>query len=80
MHSKTDNIEIIINHKANEVTAELFKSLIKKYQIGLEKSLKGSDFTLDCVHSWYCKCRKINFKWGGSYIVFPDWAKTKKEQ
>ena len=51
MHSKIDNIEIIINHEANEVTAELFKSLIKKYQIGLEKSLKGSDFILDCVHS-----------------------------
>ena len=74
MHSKSDNIEIIINVK------EIFDLLIKKYQIGLEKTMGGSDFILDCVHLLYYKCHKINSNRGGSYIDSPDWIKTKKQQ
>ena len=33
MHSKGDNIEIMINDKGDEVIKELFDSLIEKYQI-----------------------------------------------
>ena len=32
MHSKSDDIEILINDEANEVTKELFGSLKKRYQ------------------------------------------------
>ena len=41
MHSKSDNIEIIISHKANEVIEELFQSLLSRYQILLETSVKS---------------------------------------
>ena len=37
MHSKTDNIEIMNNDITDEVTEELFKSLLKRYQNNLEK-------------------------------------------
>ena len=50
MHSKGDDIEIMINDKANEVIKELFQSLVSRYQIGLEISMRGSDFIFDCVH------------------------------
>ena len=43
MHSKSDNIEIMINNKADEVIDELFQSLLSMYQIGLETLTKGSD-------------------------------------
>ena len=36
MHSKSDNIEIMINDKADEVIGELFKSLLKIYQNNFE--------------------------------------------
>ena len=32
MHTKSDNIEIMINGKADEAVEELFKSLCKRYQ------------------------------------------------
>ena len=32
MHSNSDNIEIMINDKADEVTEELFQSLLSSYQ------------------------------------------------
>ena len=77
MHSKRENIEIMINDKANEVKKELFQSLLSSYQIGLEKSMRGSDFNFDCVHLLYYKCHKINFQHRESYIDSPDWIKNK---
>ena len=35
MHSKTDNKEININDKADEVIEKLFKSLLNRYQNNL---------------------------------------------
>ena len=81
MHSKSDNIEIMINDKADEVIGELFEYFfIKSYQIGLKTSMRSSDFIFDYVRLLYDKCHKINFKRGVSYIDSPDWIKIKKEQ
>ena len=37
MHSKSDNIEILIGNETDEIIAELFESFLQKYQEGLEK-------------------------------------------
>ena len=78
MHSKSDNIEIMINDKADEVIEELFHSLLSRYQIGLKASMKGSEFVFDYVHLSYYKWHKINPNRGGSYIDSPDWIKKQK--
>ena len=78
MLSKSDNIEFMSYDNANEVVNELFESLLLRYQIGLETSMRGSNFIFDSVQLLYCKCLKINFKSGGSYINSPDWIKKKK--
>ena len=57
---------------------EIFQSLLSSYQIGLETSMRGSDFIFDCVNLLYYKCHKINIKHGGSYIDSPGWIKKKK--
>ena len=55
MRSKSGNIEIMINDKADEVVEELFQSLLSRYYFGLKTSMKGSDFIFDCVHLlYYC--------------------------
>ena len=59
MHSKSDNKEIMIYDKADEIIKELFESFVSRYQIGLETSMKGSDSIFGCLHSLYYKCRKI---------------------
>ena len=74
MHSKSDNIEIMIN---DEAITELFDSLKNRSQNNLE-SMKGSEFVLDYVHLLYCKCPKINTNHGGSYIDSPHWIKNKR--
>ena len=50
MHSKSDNIEILINDEADEVIEGLFKSLLSRYQNNLEKAMTGSEFVFDYVH------------------------------
>ena len=55
MHSKIDDIEFLSNDNANEVTNELFESLLSRYQIGLETSVRWSDFIFDAVQLLYYK-------------------------
>ena len=49
MHSKRDNIEIMISDEADVVTKEIFDSLKNRYQNNLE-STKGSEFVLDYIN------------------------------
>ena len=70
-HSRSDNIEIIINDKVNAVIENLFEAALNRYQFGLETSMTGRDFIFDCVNLLYCKYHKINFNRGGSYIDSP---------
>ena len=63
---------------ANEVIKEIFESLLSRYQIGLEKSMKENEFIFDSIQLLCYKYSKINFKHGGSYIESPNWIKNKK--
>ena len=40
----------MVNDKPDEVTEKLFKLLLNRYQVGLETSIRGSDFIFDCTH------------------------------
>ena len=54
MYSKSDNIEIMMNYKADEIIRELFDSLKIRYQNNLE-SMKGGEFVFDYVHLLHYK-------------------------
>ena len=77
MHSKSDNIEIMMNDKADEIIEELFDSRKNRYRNNLE-SMKGSRFVFVYVQLLYYKCHKINPNRGGSNRDSPDWIKHKK--
>ena len=77
MHSKSDNIEIMMNNKADEIIEELLDLLKTRYQNNLE-SMKVPEFVFDYVQLWYYKCHKINSNRDGSYIVSPSWIEIKK--
>ena len=49
MDSKSDYIEIMIGNNTNEIINELFSSILSRYQIDLETSMKGSNFVFDHV-------------------------------
>ena len=49
MHSKSDNIEIMVNDEADKVIKELFDSLKNRYQNNLI-SMKSGEFVFDWVN------------------------------
>ena len=53
MHSKSDNVEIMIKDEADEDIEELFESLLNRYQNSLETSMKGSEFIFDYASLYF---------------------------
>ena len=78
MHTKSNNIEAMTGSDANEVTEELFESLLQRYQEKLKEKMRGSSFDFDGVNMLYYDLNKINLNRGGSYIDSPEWIKNKK--
>ena len=59
MHTKSDNIEIMMDSETDEIIEELFKSLWQRYQEGLEESMKGSEFIFDSVDVLHYDLNKV---------------------
>ena len=70
MHSKIDNIEIMISDEADEVTGELFNSLKNRYQNSLQ-SMRHNEFVFAYDDLLY-------YKFHRSYIDFTNWIENKK--
>ena len=62
IHTKNDNIETIMGSETNDIFEELRKSLLQKYQEGLEESLRGSEFIIDSINLLYYHLQKISLK------------------
>ena len=70
--------EIMSGIETNDITNELFRSLITRYQGNLETKMRGSEFAFYRVDLLYYILHKISLNRGGSYIASPDWIKNKK--
>ena len=79
MHTKSNNIEIIMGSETNDIIEELCESLLQKYQEWLEESMRGSEFIFDSVDLLHYNLQKISLnRKGSSYIDSPKWLKNKK--
>ena len=76
MHTKSNNVEIMIGSDTNEIIKDLFESFLQKYQEGLEESMRGSKFVHDSVDVLYYNHNKVSFSRGGSNIDSPKWVKN----
>ena len=53
MHTKSNNVEIMIGSETDEIIEELFISILQRYQEGLEESMRGSEFIFDSADALY---------------------------
>ena len=72
MYSKSDNIEIMRGSNTNEIIRDLFNSILRRYQGGLQESMRGSEFVFDYVESLNYIFHKVDLKRSGSYIETPE--------
>ena len=77
MHTKSDNIQIMLGSETDEIIEELFESLLQKYQQGIKESMKKSDFVFDSVDLLFYELHKISLNRGVSYIDSLKWLKNK---
>ena len=78
MHTKSNNVKIMIGSETDEIIEELIKSFLQKYLEGLEESMKESEFVYDSVDALYYNFNKISLSRGGSCIDSPKWLKNNK--
>ena len=79
MHTKSDNIEIMMGSETDDIIDKLFKSILKKYQEGLEESMREIEFIFDNVDLLYYNQQKISLnRKGSSYIDSAKRLKNKK--
>ena len=78
MHTRSDNIEIMIGDDNDDIIEELFKSFLQKYEEHLQNKMGGSDFEFHGVNFLYYDFNKIRLNSGESYIDSPKWLKNKK--
>ena len=78
MHTKGNNIEIMVVSETDEIIEEIFRFLLQRHQERLEESMKGSEFIFDSVHLLDYHLQKTSLKRIGSlYIDSPEWLKKK---
>ena len=62
MHINSSNIEIMTSSQTNNITEELFKSLLQRYQEGLEESMKRREFIFDSIGLLHFHLQKTSLK------------------
>ena len=78
MYTKSDNADVLIGNTTDDIIKELFESTLKRYQSGLEESMRGSEFVYDCVNELFYRLHKFDLNRRKSYINSPTWLKNKK--
>ena len=78
VHTKSDNIEIMMSSETDEIVKELFKYLLQRYQEGLEEWMRGSEFDGDSVDLLYYHLQIISLKKRWIIYRFSQRIKNKK--
>ena len=66
MHTKSNNVEIMMGSETDETIEDLFGSYLQKYQERLEESMRGSEFVYDSVDALYYDLNKVSLSRGRS--------------
>ena len=79
IYTNSDNAVVMIGCETDEIIEKLFKSLLERYQKGLEEKMgEGSNYVLDSVDLLNYNLYKISLNRGRSYIDSPKWLRNKK--
>ena len=78
MHTRSNNVEIMVGSKTDEIIKDLFESFFAKISRRVRESMRGSEFVYDSVDVLYYNLNKVSLSRSGSYIDPPKWVKNKR--
>ena len=64
MHTKSNNVEFMMNSKTDEIIKDLFQSFLQKHQEWFEESMRGSEFGYDSVDVLYYNLINVSLSRG----------------
>ena len=80
MHTKSNNVEIMMGSETDHIIDEHFEFLLQSYQEGLEESMRGNEFVFTNFDLLHYHIQRISLNRGGSYVNFPKWLNNKKQE
>ena len=80
MHTKSNNVEIMMGSETDHIIDENFEFLLQRYQEGLEESMRGSEFVFTNVDLLHYHIQRLSLNRGGSYVNFPKWLNNKNRE
>ena len=78
VHTKSGNVEIMSGTETSDAIKELFNFFLRRYQEGLERKMKGTNYIVQRVDLLEYHLHKISLKRGSSSINSPEWLKNKR--
>ena len=80
MHTKSNNVEIMMGSETDHIIDEHFEFLLQRYQEGLEESMRGNEFVFTNFDLLHYHIQRISLNRGGSYVNFPKWLNNEKQE
>ena len=79
IHTKSNNIEIMMDNKTDEIIKELFEKIsITKIPRMIRRKMRENEFLFDNIDLVHHNLHKTSLNGAGSYIDSPKWLKNWK--
>ena len=78
MYTRSDNEEFMNGDDTDEIIKLFFELFLKRFEENLQNKMRGSEFELDGINSFYYDFNKTSIYRGGTYIDSPEWLRNKK--
>ena len=80
IYTRSEPVEIFVGSDTSDVTDRPVDTTLKRFQEAIKTSVKESEFTYESVGLLYYHFQGIDIRRAESYITYPDWIVSKKQQ
>ena len=80
IYTRSEPVEIFVGSNTSDVTDRPVDTTLKRFQEAIKTSVKESEFTYESVGLLYYHFQGIDIRRAESYITYPDWIVSKKQQ
>ena len=80
IYTRSEPVEIFVGSNTSDVTDRPVDTTLKRFQEAIKTSIKESEFTYESARLLYYHFQRIDIRRAESYIIYPDWIVSKKQQ